>query len=105
MNRILTQYLESDYKMVADLFAPYNKKLFYRMEDIYPVILMQFEDDVYPVPGNFDQYLSVMYGDYMKLPPEDKRFVKHDIICFDKERNYSEDEKWMKKCACFSQRT
>ncbi|RKI43890.1 LicD family protein [bacterium D16-51] len=102
MNQILTQYLESDYKMVADLFAPYNKKLFYKMEDIYPPILMQFEDDVYPVPGNYDKYLSVMYGDYMELPPEDKRFVKHDIICFDKKHNYSKDEKWMKKCPCFS---
>ncbi|MCI8377745.1 MAG: LicD family protein [Lachnospiraceae bacterium] len=98
MNRIFTQYLESDYKMAADLFAPYNKKLFYRMEDIYPPILMEFEDDVYPVPGNYDKYLSVMYGDYRKLPPEDKRFVKHDIICFDKHHNYSRDEKWMRKC-------
>ncbi len=97
MNSILTQYLNTDSNLVADLFAPYNKKLFYRVEDIYPVKMMQFEDDLYPVPGNADVYLSVMYGDYMTLPPEDKRYVKHNIICFDTNKNYSKDEKWMKK--------
>lgn len=97
MNQIVTQYLDSDSKLVADLFAPYNKKLFFKIEDIYPYKMMQFEDDVYPVPANPDAYLSVMYGDYMTLPPEDKRYVKHDIICFDTNKNYINDEKWMKK--------
>lgn len=97
MNKTLTKYLYSDYEMTADLFAPYNKKLFYRMKDIYPVKMLKFEDDFYPVPGNTDKYLTVMYGDYMKLPPEDKRYVKHDIICFDTKNNYINDAKWMKK--------
>lgn len=97
MNRILMQYLDTDSKLVADLFAPYNKKLFYNVEDLFPVQMMQFEDGEYPIPGNYDTYLKVMYGDYMTLPPEDKRYVKHNIICFDTEHNYEPDEKWMKK--------
>ncbi|MBE5943489.1 MAG: LicD family protein [Lachnospiraceae bacterium] len=97
MNRVLTRYLDSDSTLVADMFAPYNKKLFYDLKDIYPVKYMQFEDGEYPVPGNCDRYLTVMYGDYMTLPPEDKRYVKHNIICFDSEHNYPPDKKWMKK--------
>ncbi|MBQ2699729.1 MAG: LicD family protein [Clostridia bacterium] len=41
---------------------------------------MQFEDTVFSCPGDSDRYLSSVYGDYMKLPPEDKRENKHVII-------------------------
>lgn len=33
----------------------------------------QFEDRSYPGIANFDEYLSFFYGDYMQLPPEEKR--------------------------------
>ena len=36
---------------------------------------MQFEDDVFPVPIGFDEFLTARYGDYMTLPPKDKRRV------------------------------
>ena len=32
-----------------------------------------FEDDYYPVPKGYDEYLKIMYKDYMKYPPEEKR--------------------------------
>lgn len=41
---------------------------------------MQFEDAAFSVPVNYDKYLSIGYGDYMKLPPEDKRTNRHGII-------------------------
>ena len=33
---------------------------------------MNFEDAQFPVPVNYDSYLSHIYGDYMKLPDLDK---------------------------------
>ena len=36
-------------------------------------ILVPFEDLFAPVPENYHQYLPDVYGDYMQLPPEDKR--------------------------------
>lgn len=41
---------------------------------------LQFEDDVFKCPINYDEYLSTAYGDYMKLPPEEKRAKGHNII-------------------------
>ena len=43
-------------------------------------ILHKFEDDEFAVPENYDLYLSKVYGDYMKLPPEDKRDNRHGIL-------------------------
>ncbi|MDR0307802.1 MAG: LicD family protein [Chitinispirillales bacterium] len=39
---------------------------------------IEFEDITANAPQNYDRYLSRLYGDYMILPPEDKR-QRHDI--------------------------
>lgn len=44
---------------------------------------LQFEDAKFKCPGNYDEYLSTVYGDYMQLPPEEKRAVGHNIINLD----------------------
>lgn len=38
-----------------------------------------FENIKLPVPGGYHYYLSNLYGNYMKLPPEDKRISKHNF--------------------------
>ena len=43
-------------------------------------MMMEFEDDLFAVPKGYDGYLSVCYGDYMQLPPEDERENRHQII-------------------------
>ncbi len=39
-----------------------------------------FEDDEFSIPQNYDAYLTHAYGDYMTLPPEDKRENRHNIL-------------------------
>ena len=43
-------------------------------------VMMPFEDMMVPVPIGYDKILTAFYGDYMKVPPLDKRVAKHDVI-------------------------
>lgn len=38
------------------------------VKDIFPLTEMSFENYSFPVPGNYDTYLTKIYGDYMRLP-------------------------------------
>ena len=42
-------------------------------KDLYPIKYLKFNDIKVPVPNNCDAYLKGQYGDYMKLPPKEKR--------------------------------
>lgn len=38
-----------------------------------------YEDTTFSGPANYDAFLSSLYGNYMELPPEDKRENRHQI--------------------------
>lgn len=42
---------------------------------VEPTIDMQFEDGMFPMPHNYDAYLTALYGNYMAIPPVEKRIV------------------------------
>ena len=42
-----------------------------------------FEDTEFPGPKEYDAFLSSLYGNYMELPPEDKRENRHQIMELD----------------------
>jgi len=56
---------------------------------VFPVKEMEFEGKMYPCIKDYDYYLKRVYGDYMKLPPKNKR-VTHspEIISFNEGKNY-----------------
>ena len=41
-------------------------------------IAVTFEGGEYRAPKGYDKYLTQKYGNYMQLPPEDKRISSHD---------------------------
>ena len=45
-------------------------------DEMYPLVEMPFEDTTALMPKEYDRYLTRLFGDYMTLPPEDKR-VNH----------------------------
>ena len=52
--------------------------------------LYQFEDAMLYGPENPDAYLRSLYGDYMQLPPEEKRVCKHDYFYINLNKPYKE---------------
>jgi lipopolysaccharide cholinephosphotransferase len=46
----------------------------------FPVSMVMFEGFEFPAPNNPDQYLRAMYGEYMNLPPLEKRYAHAKII-------------------------
>ncbi len=44
-----------------------------------PAVLMDFEGHQFYLMANYHQYLTGLYGDYMKLPPESGRVSRHEI--------------------------
>lgn len=51
---------------------------------------LPFEDGEFMCFKKWDEYLRLMFGDYMKLPPESERVLKHHPIILDFEHDYDE---------------
>lgn len=45
----------------------------YKDTDLFTPMDVPFEDIQLPIPKKYDSYLTILYKDYMKLPPEDER--------------------------------
>lgn len=50
---------------------------------IYPVNTIEFEGINFKAPNNPHGYLTLLYGDYMKLPPENERLTHTEQVKFD----------------------
>ncbi len=44
---------------------------------IFPLQKIEFEEAYFPIPNNYDSVLKKFYGDYMTLPPVEKRTSPH----------------------------
>ena len=63
----------------------------FRTQWFRDVVEMPFETTTVTVPRDYDAYLRLLYGDYMQLPPEDKR-VPHPEYFISLDRRYTIDE-------------
>ncbi len=61
--------------MLANLFGAWAMKETVSIGIMGTPTLYKFEDTEFYGPQNEDAYLKQLYGDYMKLPPEDKRHI------------------------------
>lgn len=58
---------------VCDFPAICQMPVYYKT-DFLPAKKGKFEDMEVPIPNNYDKVLTRMYGNYMELPPKEKRF-------------------------------
>ena len=62
--------------------------LFRSYEDFKKDIEVPFEDTTIKVPIGYDRYLRMDFGDYMQLPPLDKRVSRHNADIIDMNQSY-----------------
>lgn len=55
-----------------------HKNIFEEYSELY------FEGNLYPVILKYDYYLNLIYGDYMQMPPENKRVTHHSFVAYSK---------------------
>ena len=56
-------------------------KYFFKKQWCEETILVDFEGKQYPAFKQYDEYLKYQYGNYMQLPPEDKR-ISHPMEAY-----------------------
>lgn len=66
---------KKDTKLVAHLTYPYNKRCKYGIPRSFlgDFTELSFEGKSFMAIAEYDQYLRMLYDDYMKLPPKDKQ--------------------------------
>lgn len=62
----------------------------YNLEDFDKALWVSFEDTKMPIPVGYDHYLRQVFGDYMKLPPEENRKPHHEAVMIDTKKTYKE---------------
>ena len=66
----------------------YDYKCVFDFADFSDYILMPFEDTHIRVPKGYDSYLTSEFGDYLTLPPEEKRVPIHHVGILDFNKSY-----------------
>ncbi|MBQ8849455.1 MAG: LicD family protein [Clostridia bacterium] len=52
-------------------------------------VMLEFEGIQVSAPKEYDKWLTQVYGDYMKLPPKEKRVPHHYVAAVDLEKPYT----------------
>ena len=85
--RNMKQYKRTGY--LTSLYGD-QEHLIYPEKWFFPVRLTEFEDMMAPVHADTDRYLRMTYGNYMQLPPVEKRVFHHNYVCIDFEKPYTD---------------
>ena len=64
------------------VFGAFAFKCFFEEDDVFPLRELDFEGRKFFVPNKYDRYLTSIYGNYMEIPPENKRKVHLENLIF-----------------------
>lgn len=66
---------------IGDRIWPVADKEFFSKSVFEKAVYVKFRDREFPIPIGYKEYLTKMYGNYMKLPPEKDR-IYHDFEAY-----------------------
>lgn len=85
---VLKKYCKRDFDKVgfaAAVGGSYREKEILPREVFTEYVKLPFEGKEFNAIANYDAYLGSIYGDYMQLPPEEKRVSHHTFKAYYKE--------------------
>ena len=77
ISKSLKFYNLSSGTVAVNLLGAYGYKETCSKEGLVETIKVPFEDTEFAIPKGYIEYLTNMYGDYMQLPPVEKRYNRH----------------------------
>lgn len=75
IEKIAKRYKFEETETVGGLVFGYGPQERMNREEYVKPVKMEFEGLTVTAPGCYDEYLRALFGNYMELPPEDKRQV------------------------------
>lgn len=63
-------------------YTPYGMKAIFDSSIFYNTTTLIFENEEFLVPAKYEEYLNIIYGDYMKLPPIEKQVTHHHFTAY-----------------------
>lgn len=98
-NKYLSEYINIRSKIestngdcLVSFDGLYGEKEVFKKEWFDSLIRLSFEGLEISAPSEYDKILKKLYGNYMELPPEDKRISHHSHYFLDLNRHLSIDE-------------
>lgn len=70
------KYNDQDTEYMNTFRVTMSDRSYISKKEMYPLVEMPFEDMTVYMPHDYDKYLTRLFGDYMTMPPKEKR-VNH----------------------------
>lgn len=80
--RELFSVQNNDYTFLCNCCGAWGKREVVPRECLEETIRVEFEGKMYSAPVDYDMYLKCIYGDYMTLPPVEKRISHHNYVAY-----------------------
>lgn len=83
LNKTTYKHIKNDFesKQVFTWISPYKCKTI-EIKDVFPLKMHKFEDVEFSIPNHAEKILTNIYGNYMELPPKDKRILHYSKVEF-----------------------
>ena len=80
INKMATKYNGGSQEFITNFGSYYDVRYeTFNASAFDETLMVPFEDELFPVPKDYDYILRTIYGDYLKLPPVSKQKAKHSF--------------------------
>lgn len=85
----MSKYKIKDCRKITELCSRWQYMVNEYPKEIFEsAVWKTFEGELAPIPVGYDTYLSMAFGNYMELPPEESRIPKHDAVFIHTSKGY-----------------